>query len=228
MKKFLIGLAITTVLLITALIFVINRYELAGKEIGLEIAKTILQVIVIIFLGQFISFLISEHDRNKQEKNELNAFKRALLTRLDRMNSNALKAIHNLRIKGLIYDAENKEIASAQIKTEEYHNQMQLIYELQHELRNIREEIKNFTHKFSNPDEILRSIKAILEYAKQLIQEYESYCKILDPMSITLPIKNLPGMIGLLTPFDESEPRKEYGKHYGNLFKLIREDIFKS
>jgi hypothetical protein len=225
--KIILGFAIVILSSISILFIVISWYDLAGKEIGLELAKALLQVIVVIVLGEVVSMLVSRYNRQRQSLIELSEFKKTILKDLSQIKSTSQKVVNTIRGNGLSFDSESHELATAKIKAEVYQNEMQLIYEIRRELRRIEEDIQTFAYTFSEPEELISRISSMRAFFKNLTKEYENYSQSPTNKNPLILLSNFPELSGFIIPEIKSEQITKLEENYRLINNSIRKDILR-
>jgi len=226
LKKLIISLTAIAALCIIGLAFVIKYYKLSGTAIGEELAKSLLQLIVIIFLGQVISLIISEYDRKRQKAVALNDYRKNFLNKLIQIYVNYRRVRRELRAnsQAILLNVDVGDNSKATINLNVLDNHMQEIKEIVYDLLLVEQELKAFHFAFSKPEDIIKLTDHGRKYFNNIVEEYEKMLSELKSANKDVEISRLPHLSDLLAP-ETSGERKDLGNRYEAIIQVITNDI---
>jgi hypothetical protein len=129
--------------------------------IQLEVAKMFVQLMVIGFLGAFVTWSFDEYNRDRDRAAEVNEFRKETLGRLIRITNKVR------RVPILIDSAQSART---------YAEQMRWLIDARFELSFLRHDIETAGEKFSpsHLDTITNNINTMQRYLDKLIQEFKA------------------------------------------------------
>jgi len=201
---------------------------LSSTVLGIEFAKTILQILVIIFAGQILSLIIAKFNRNRQESIVLNDYRKSFLDKINRAFVNSQKARRKLRIEGIVISQEEIPNDSRKVKIITLIEQMESINEIEFELRAMVNELRTFQHVFSKPEELEKNFKGMQEILEKLLKEFEHNLPKHHDQTTTISLSGLSNLADLIGPYSDSTLAKEYAKKFYFILDSIRKDILEA
>jgi hypothetical protein len=181
-------------------------------QIGFELAKTLLQVLVIVVFGGAVSLLIEDFNRQRARADAQNELRKSLLNQLIRAHKDTKRARRLLRAK--------KSISS-------YDEQLEVINDIELNIESITEEIQTARFVFSNPDDVIANLQSMANYLRDLIKEYENVRPKL-PEEALENISTLSQLYDFVRPYEEGKFSTEFSKKYGEALEIIQHDILKA
>lgn len=167
---------VIAVLCVIALIVIRIRVpELQKDTFVFELVKSLMQIITVLILGQFVAVTI-DNFKFKREKAEIRSeFQKDILRRLIKSYTGIKKHRRLLRAKALEPPYSGGEFdPDTRVKFEAFDEQMQSINDIELEIENIRYEIKSSPGLFTNSEELGNGIEKNMEkYLRDLITIYE-------------------------------------------------------
>jgi hypothetical protein len=228
MKKLIVVFTLILIFLAVALVTVILTFNVPADEIGLELAKTLLQAIVVIFAGQILSFVVEKFNRDRQEAITLNDYRKSFLERITAIYIQSQKVRDQLRFEGLVSVPNDQGETVRQVRVKPYANQMDAVNEIEFDLRSLKHEITTFSYAFSESKLLITNIDIMTEILKKALKECRSNLPSKYDESTSLLLSDLPNLSDLLGPYDESTWAKEYGQRFNSILNLVRKDILDS
>ena len=207
-----------------ALIVVIKFFNLPNDILGEELAKSLMQVIVVLFLGQLISFIIAEYNRSRQKSIALNEYRKEFLSRIIQLYVDGRKVQKSLRTDAhsILYDLDS--LIDSTIDIQKLNQQMHIVNDIIFELMYMENEIKTFGYAFSNPDQLISDCRYTRKYFEHFYTEYQ---QILPELASQKEVKicEFQTLVSFLGSFHKSEERKNIEEMFRSTIKSIQSDI---
>ena len=145
----------------------------------MEVAKALLQVGVVSVVGAVVSMFVFEYQRERQNADKNRDFRKksieyreellkTVLSRAMDCYSQTKRARRMFRARGL-----QRLDDLAVVDPEEYDKCLDSINDAQLELENLARDVRNSGPAFTNPELIVRNLRAMEKYLSDLIGEYE-------------------------------------------------------
>lgn len=200
------------VLSIIGVFFIAFIDTTARDQIGLELAKTLLQVVVIVVFGGAVSLLTENFNLQRAKSNAQNELRKSLLNQLIRSHKDTKRARRLLRAK--------KSLAN-------YDEQLEVINDTELNIESIAEEIQAASFIFSNPNDLIGNLKSMTNYLRLLIEEYENvrpklHEEAFDNISVLIQLNDF------VRPYNEGTFNTNFSKKYREALELIQHDILKA
>lgn len=210
-KPILIGV-IAGVVSIIGVFFIAFIDTTARDQIGLELAKTLLQVVVIVVFGGAVSLLTENYNLQRAKSNAQNELRKSLLNQLIRSHKDTKRARRLLRAKKSLVN---------------YDEQLEVINDTELNIESIVEEIQAASFIFSNPDDLIGNLKSMTNYLRLLIEEYENvrpklHEEAFDNISVLIQLNDF------VRPYNEGTFSTNFSKKYREALELIQHDILKA
>jgi hypothetical protein len=160
-------------------------YQASQNSFALELAKSVLQVLVVFVLGTVGAILTdslsneraqSEKRREEQRRIEGNRdeLRKNLMERLNRSYSDFKRAKRLLRARAFAPPYYDESDLKATVNLEQYDELLGLLNEAQLEMEQIRRDVRAVPKLFDNWEAIATAIEAMEESLNQVIREYET------------------------------------------------------
>jgi hypothetical protein len=229
LKKLSIGLGLVLVLCIEGLIFTIIIFKVPISIIAEELAKALLQVIVIVFIGQLLSLSVTAYIQQREKDDAENKYRSDFLDRLIRIYAQVNITRWKLRESCSVLITDEASIEHATIDVRIVDTQMQIINdEVRRQINAMTEEASTFRHVFARWQELKSSGQKILEYFDAMLQEYRSITMQQTPTQERIELRNFPRLSEFLLPREYSADRKEIITAYEAIKHVILKQILRS
>ncbi len=220
MKNLLIGGSVIAILSIMGVVALYSRASVTIRsEMEVELAKLLLQIIVIVFIGGIVKLLIDNASKERQKAD--------VQRELERMRANALnefqKRLHDQLVQIFSDTKKSRRLLRARRSAVDHDRQMELISDVQLDLETLAQEIKVAINIFSNEENLTSNIEAMAKYLNQLIDEYEHKFPKLSNKSLSMSdLKWLNDFIGR---YRKSEFRKQFVHTYRLALRSLQHDL---
>ncbi|HJP91274.1 MAG TPA: hypothetical protein VJ875_04915 [Pyrinomonadaceae bacterium] len=222
---------IITILAVFFAAFLIASDRSGAYNVRIELAKLLIQLVLIVILGGVVSLVIQGFNRRRERNLAWNEFRRTVLSRLIRAYFDTKKARRILETN-LVVSANNGE-EIRRIPFEVCDSQFECISVAQLELEHLVYELETFDHVFSeeNRKSIIQSIRSMEESLSDLMFEYRNLKQKTDSAIEHLDLGTFPKLRAALTvgsPKSSDDIFKEiFVQPFHLSVNLIRKDILK-
>jgi hypothetical protein len=212
MKRPIIVGAVVGVASIVSIVLITLVDPAIRSQLGVELIKTLLQVVVIVIFGGTVSLLMEDFNRQRARADAHNDLRKSLLNRLIRAHKDTKRARRLLRAKQTLSN---------------YDEQIEVISDLELDVESVAEEIQTSRPIFAHPDELAASLRSMTDYLRLLINEYENLRPKLreEALSNRFTLARLHDLVG---PYKESGFSTEFTKSYRKAIDVIQRDILKA
>lgn len=208
-------------------IVVIYLSTIENTEIKTQLAKSLIQLLVILITGTLISQFVKEVDRKRRNSETLAVFRNEIRKRIDNCYQSVKSYRSKLRGSGITPELCRMPDQMSTGNIESYRCQMESINEVQLDLEKIWHEVNSFSGVFSEPDQILKRVKVMSLYFRKLVDEYEcNYCYLIaERDSISPP--SFKKLENLVSTTKEGEFKKRFCDRYSEVVGLILTDAIR-
>jgi hypothetical protein len=224
LQRLAIILALLAVCGGVALFLVKGVYKVPEMEFGKEVAKSLLQLVFVSVLGTLVSLLVNEYNRQRRRVENLEEFRKNLLSKLHRSYADAKRTRRLLRAGAFIpsyYGTLNEE---AQVNVEFYDAQARVLNDVQLDLEIIAKDAETNPYAFSEPKAVQQPIRTMEERLKLVIKEWQKVRGNFVPEE-EIRIKSLPVLMDFVAPSDKSQFALCFIGNYVEAVKSLRRDI---
>ena len=239
-RKLAVPLLTVLVLSILGVWLVTYFYPPERKQLGIELAKALIQIATVLILGQLVSMWIEDarykrqkgdeqKEREHQQTEAVNDFRKEVLYKLIETYSEAKKIRRLLRAQCFIPVSNSQQQNAAKVHRDIYDKQMQNVNEVQLGLEAIKQEINTSIETssgvFSSPGLLKSHVDSMESYLRKIVKEYEENLRYFegDPPALALSkLKKLGEFVG---PSDASEFNIEFVVKYHLALSSVRGDI---
>lgn len=213
---FLIALLIVA---LVGLVTVASNWSI--KDLPTEIAKSLLQLVVIAIAGHVVSILITKANNERQDLMRANELRNALL---DRINESFIEVKKVRRLARAT--AEKVSIGGVTtffIHQSRFHEYMQLLNEAQLKLEVVSKDVESNQALFLDAEALIKRLDRMEEYLNRLVDDYEhSTAKTVSHPVDCFRVLDFPALSDLLGPYKTSAFRKEFVHTYYESLESIR------
>jgi hypothetical protein len=197
-KKLATPLFIILIVSVLGVWLVTYFYPPKSEQLGIELAKALLQIATVLILGQLVSMWIEDtrykrqrsdqqrdqdridaearKERERQQINAVNEFRKETLDKFIETYSVAKKIRRLLRATSLI-SSDDENSKDIKVNRDAYDKKMQVINDVQLELEAIKQEIQTSietaSNVFTNPAALKDHVSSMESYLRKIVTEYE-------------------------------------------------------
>lgn len=222
MRRVVVLFSVSIAIVVGLLIFVVKCFQ--PDNVGIEVVKSLLQLLVVVLLGSVISLAVKEFNVGRQRIEAIQEFRKATLSLLGGAYSSTKRSRRLLRAKGLSLSAAEDD-ATMVIHQDMYSKQMEEVINAQLNLEAIGTEVETAMKNFDNAVDIISDIRTMDEYLNLLIDEYEESLRNFDRHSKVRPLAELPKLLDFIGPYRDSRFRTDFVERYKSLLKAIQKDV---
>lgn len=218
-------------------LFVVDvRYNPDPRLLGLEIAKSFLQMIVVLVFGTILSLLSAEFNRARAERERRrdtehrkaenrDEFRKELLDRLNRAYINTKRARRLLRARAFSPPYYGTLDPTASVLAEPYDEQMSAINDIQLDLELLAKDVESNPGAFSDSERVLKGVAGMEKILNGLVTEYEQQRGYFTGSPVTREVSKLKMLADLVSPRDQSHFGNGFAAHFKEVSHSIREDL---
>ena len=193
-------------------------------ELNLQLAKSLIQFIVILFLGALVADFFKRIDRQRGEEEHLALFREDVRKRLGDCYQHAKKIRSQLRAAGITPQHCDSTTPMVQSAIEAYRCQSEQLNEVQLDLEKLWSEVDCYRCAFTHDEEIVRRIRVMSGFLRKVVDEYEENWRNLASRPSDGPppqLQNLGHLVGTST---KGWFREKYCDRYSEAVDFIRRD----
>lgn len=214
-------IALTTVLVITALAVI--YLALSGKvtDIYSETYKTAIQLLVVAVTGHVVTFLVTKLNHEREEIRAKDEFRRKII---EKLNSAYIEIKRHRRLTR----AKNTPVSGGypiSIQVESYNSLMEEVNDIQLQIEILAKEIEAFQGIFKAYREVQDYVDKMEDYLNKMINEYEHVAPVATGNPAIYSLDVLPEVSDLLGEYKGSKFRTRFVKPYYLALDLIRCDL---
>lgn len=197
---------------VAAAIYLLTWHSSASSAIGVEGYKLLLQLVMIIILGGAVTLLYQAFNRRSEERTteRLSADQRAesirtlrhdYMTKLIAEYNRTKRARRLIRAQALV---RSEPPGNDRVKVAEYEKEMQEVLDAQLSLETIAYTVRAEPELFPASTSIPDSVKAMEEYLRSLVSEYEEHFPGLPTNGSLTSLHTLPVLEEFIGPYRSS------------------------
>lgn len=228
-KNLTLGLGLILILCIEGLIFAILYFKVSFSVIGEELVKSLLKVIVIVFIGQVLSLTGAVYTQYREKITAENKYRSDFLDKIIPIYASVNGVRSRLLENCSVLITSPKSLEDARIDTRVLNTQMQVVGEkIIREINTIVEEVRVFRHVFSGASTIIAAGETIWQYFIDINNEYNHLMTRQAFSQDKVDIKLLPKLGDFLLPWEYSSGRKELVSEYEVVKQTILRQILQT
>jgi len=139
----------------------------------LELAKAILQLLVVIILGALVAWVIKSFDTNKKADKALHDFRMDFLNRLRSLDESVKKSRHVLRDFGLTNQFGQRGNVIIDRERDAYDLEINSLQLAQSGIERLIQDIETFRGAFSDSVTLENKLRIMLVFLRNLVDEHE-------------------------------------------------------
>ena len=225
MRKLLIFFSATLVVALVFLGVVVVYYKPAN--IGTELMKALLQIVVVVVFGQSASLAVAEFNRQRQRSEAVVEFRRAILRRLNESYSSAKRIRRLLRVKGRIASYPGSGSPEA-VQAKAYDQYLEELVDVQLALEEIQNEIIASAVVFSSPKELEVNLRSMQVYLNAILHEYQFKANERSGDEFELPLAEFPKVLDFVGPFETSRFAEQFVTKYALAMMALQSDMLEA
>lgn len=225
LRELVIVLGIVTLVCVVILVCLNIFLPIDNASFGLELSKSLLQIIVVFVIGTIVSALVNNHNNNRKREESFDELRKSVLLKLHRSYADAKKSRRVMRAKAFrpaFYDESNQ---AARVDLEVYDEQMELINETQLELEIIAKDVETNSYAFSDPGKVVENIRSMEQVLNLVVKEWERKRGGFDQPPLITALPQLLSYVQSDKLDKESYFRVKFVLNYYQALTLVRQDI---
>jgi hypothetical protein len=212
-------LGVLLVLAVAGLFFVATQYQVL--DLPTEIAKALLQLVVVAAAGHVVSILITKANNQRQDLMRANELRHALLARLNKAYSDVKKIRRLARAS-----SERTPVATApqlSIPKSAFHRYLQALNDAQLELELLARDVKTNEALFTDARDIIDHLDGMEKFLNRIVGEYEGIAgNTTSNDAGRFAVTSMPWLANLLAPAATSTFRTDFVRPYHAALDAIR------
>jgi hypothetical protein len=220
MKLASLSLLVVAIVSVAALILLANTGKVTGFET--ETYKAALELLLITVTGQVISLLVTRATQAKEETKARDAFRREIITRLNRTYIDIKKLRRLMRAKSIRNRTEAEPFEILESLYQEFLSQLN---DSQLSLEVIAKDIQSAQGLFTDYNELHTDIHSMEEYLNHIVDEFEEALPSTDGISPRIRYLNYPRIADLIGAYKSSAFRRQFVHPYYRALDLLRKDL---
>lgn len=176
MKKLIVVFGSLLALALVAFIYFVKAYDLfaQGSSFPYEIAKALVQVVVVLVVGQIVSLIVYNYKEDQRRRGMLDEYRRDFVGRMRDVYTQLRKASSILRHQ------QQDGLSDTESPTQEFRidretllEQIEALHDLRFALLGIREEVDSETDIFSEKEEMAEDLRELYANITDLVRSGE-------------------------------------------------------
>lgn len=200
-------------------------------SLDMEIAKGLIQLLLVSVVGVTVSILVFEYQRNRQledkaseRSRELGAQRaeliKDLLSRAVESYAEIKRERRLMRARGVVYTDSGEVMA-----LKPYDTCMEAVSDAQLKIEGIRRDIQTTTSMFAASEVLVSDLQRMDSYIGSLISEFERSASVNRDANGDLPMSSLPQMDDFLRSFASSGFGKEFAEPFRQVLTRLRIEL---
>lgn len=209
-----------------ALLAILGELPTADRaKVFIEMAKAILQFVVVVLLGGLVGFAVQNYDKRRIGQSALQTFRQEYLRNLAKTYRETKRIRRRLRAAGLTTKYGDEAPALNATRRKLYSEQMDILNEVQLELEELNAEAKNIPGAFSDAKALCRAVHTMESYLHDIFDEFSQKWAGLatDPPGVVFG--DLGKLADFTGPFEKSQFRKKFTDKFSEAQLRLRGDL---
>jgi len=231
MKKARLVVMLLSILLVTIALLRLYFRDAAQGTIAFEVAKSLLQLGVVAVVGAFVSWAMTEYQREQNSKDKERDINRQRYEYREELLTSTLSrtvaAYSRTKTARRLLRARSGAAPGGPglIRKDDYDRFMEMVNDAQLELESLKGDVKTSEPAFASADSVLCCFKSMEKYLGKVVKEYEESRHTISDSKSSVDVRQLGALSDFLGPAKGSLFKSEVIDPYHDVQDFIRKDL---